>query len=47
MSKEMQCPICKGSGHIAPPSRNGYGTKAKREAAKLLKQNGYSVREIQ
>jgi transposase len=45
----MKCPICKGSGLIKPPKNilNKHDLKMlKREAIYILKEQGYSYREI-
>jgi hypothetical protein len=45
----MQCPLCNGSGLIKPPKnilRTSDMTELKRTAARLLKEKGYTYREM-
>lgn len=49
MKKQFRkCPICRGYGHIVAPKASRMGMmKLKREAAKVLHEQGYGVRQIQ
>lgn len=41
-----KCPICKGAGKIKQASMVGKQLRQKKNIAKLLKKEGYSLREI-
>ncbi|TXH57567.1 MAG: hypothetical protein E6Q97_04315 [Desulfurellales bacterium] len=44
----MKCPICKGSGHLPEPkSTQQNAAKQKARMAKVLRDNGFSLRQIQ
>lgn len=44
----MKCPICRGAGHIAEPHVNTIASVLKKKRlAKILRKNGYSLRQIQ
>jgi hypothetical protein len=49
MPKEyMECPICRGRGDIVAPESSRLGMMdLKRNAAKVLRQSGYGIRQIQ
>ena len=43
----MKCPICKGKGELPEPRQVGRDrAKEKREMARVLRANGYSIRQI-
>lgn len=43
----MKCPVCKGKGHLPEPrSTQRDRTKDKQGMAKVLRANGYSIRQI-
>ena len=42
---KVKCPICKGLGEIEAPKR--LGTDFKRRATETLRDNGFSLRDIQ
>lgn len=41
-----KCPICKGKGVIDAPALRNKEMKAKKDIAKILQREGYSMREI-
>jgi len=47
MVQTMRCPICNGSGELPEPNSRIKDDKAeRREAAKVLRDAGYSIRQI-
>lgn len=47
MNKKIQCPVCRGTGHIeAPNLRNEDEVTAKHRIAAMLREDGYSIRQI-
>ncbi len=43
----MKCPVCKGKGHLPEPRKvERDRTKERYEMAKVLRANGYSIRQI-
>lgn len=43
----MKCPICKGKGHIPEPRKVARDRAKERQSmAKVLRANGYSIRQI-
>lgn len=44
--KKVQCPICHGKGEIDKATMRGKFLDKKESVCKLLKAEGYSVREI-
>lgn len=45
--KQIECPICKGSGKIKGAKKTAETRKRRRaDIAKRLKEEGYSIREI-
>lgn len=44
----MKCPVCKGKGCLPEPRKvQRDRTKERRDMAKVLRANGYSIRQIQ
>lgn len=44
--KQERCPICKGSGLLDCPTLRNKEMKAKKDIAKILRKEGFSMREI-
>lgn len=43
----MKCPVCKGKGNLPEPRKVARDRAAERRAmAKVLRSNGYSIRQI-
>jgi hypothetical protein len=43
----MRCPVCKGKGELPEPRQAGRDrSKERRDMAKVLRKNGYSIRQI-
>lgn len=44
----MKCPVCNGKGHLPEPRKiERDRSKERRNMAKVLRANGYSIRQIQ
>jgi hypothetical protein len=43
---DIRCPICKGSGLIKAPKTTAENIDLKAKAAKLLREQGFSIRAI-
>ena len=41
-----KCPVCNGKGEIKPPKEYGFYVPTNRIMAELLRNEGYSIREI-
>lgn len=46
METEIKCPVCKGDGIIKKSQKKYSDKKLKRECANILREHGYSIREI-
>lgn len=46
MDTHEKCPICKGKGIIKSPSLKAKKLRDKKDIAKILRKEGYSMREI-